>query len=201
MRPTLLASILILAGPADDGRPLLDGADPGQFELVGIARESIAIERAEVRLTGKPIGYFATRSDFKDFALTFEWKHDRPPDLLDDARSRANGGVLLRVARPHRVWPDAVEVQLAQADPGAIFALGPTPIRARSDPEAQKAAVRPVGQWNRSEIQCRGGSIVSILNGVEVARAEGVRPDPGPIAWQSEGTPIRFRDIRIRPIP
>ncbi len=188
------------ARPLDEGTSLVVGTAPGQFDLVGIGPEAIAIVDGEVRLTGRPLGYFATRADYADFVLTFDWRFDRPADLVSDAKFRGNGGVLLRIARPHRVWPDAVEVQLAQGDPGALFALKDTDFAARADPEAQKAAVRPVGQWNRAEVTCRGGTIISRLNGVEVARGERARVVPGPIGWQSEGKPIRFRDLRIKPL-
>ena len=36
------------------------------------------------------------------------------------------------------------------------------------------------------------------INGVEVARGTGARPDHGPIGWLSEGAPIRFRKVEIR---
>jgi len=200
MRPTLvlLLATAVFAAPPDEGAPVLRGADLAQFELVGIGPESIAIADGEVRLSGRPLGYFATKEDFGDFVLTFEWKYDRPEGLASDATFRGNSGVLVRVARPRKVWPDCIQVQLAQADPGTLFAMGEASLEGRSLPQAQRAAVRPVGQWNRSEVTCRGGTIRSVLNGVEVARGEAARPARGAIAWQSEGQPIRFRSIRVR---
>ncbi len=204
MRSTLavsLASFFLAAGPAplaDDGSPLLRGADPAQFELVGIGAGSIAIVDGEVRLTGKPLGYFATRQDYGDFILAFDWRYDRPADLATDAGFRGNSGVLVRIARPHKVWPGCVQVQLAQADAGAVFAIDDPTFRGRGDPAAQRAAVKAVGEWNRSEVTCRGGTVVSVLNGVEVARGDSARTARGPIGWQSEGRPIRFRAIRVR---
>ncbi len=198
----ILASTITLAsGRVDDrGDPVVRGDDPNQFELFGIGPGSIQVEGGEVRLTGKPFGLFATRAQYRDFALSFEWMFERPDDLADDARFRGNSGVILQVSPPLAVWPKGVEVQLAQADPGSIFPLGDARFEGTSDPTAQRRAIKPVGSWNRSEITSKGGTIVSLLNGVEVAR--GVRPDParGPIAWQSEGKPIRFREIRIRPL-
>ncbi len=195
----LCVALVPASGQVDGGgKSLVEGNDPRQFELVGIGPESIRIESGEIRLTGKPFGCFATKATYRDFALDFEWMFERPDDLLDDARFRGNSGVILQVGPPLQVWPKGVEVQLAQADPGSIFPLGDVAIEARSDPEAQKRAIKPVGQWNRSEITSKAGTIVSVLNGVEVAR--GVRSSPvrGAIAWQSEGKPIRFRNIRIK---
>ncbi len=201
MRPIFcLGLILLIDIPGDEGAPLVRGSDVAQFELVGIGPESIAIAEGEIRLTGKPLGYFATKADHGDFVLSFEWKYDRPDDHASDATFRGNSGVLVRVARPHQVWPDCVQVQLSQVDPGSLFAMGSGKFEGRSVARNQELAVRPVGQWNRSVVTCRGGSLVSVLNGVEIARGKvppGVR---GPIAWQSEGRPIRFREIRLKPL-
>ncbi len=199
---SILGAVACLASgrAEDDGERLIRGDDPGQFELFGIAPGSIRVQDGEVRLLGKPFGLFATRGQYQDFTLTFEWMFERPDDLVDDARFRGNSGVILQLTPPLAAWPKGVEVQLAQADPGSIFPLGDARFEGKSDPEAQRRAVKAVGAWNRSEITARAGTILSVLNGVEVAR--GVRSDPvrGPIAWQSEGKPIRFRAIRIRPI-
>lgn len=180
---------------------LVKGTELAQFELVGLAPESISIVDGEVRLTGKPLGYFATKQEYKDYVLTFEFRYDRPEGLKSDAEFRGNSGVLLHITGPHKVWPNCVQVQLAQADPGSIFAMNESKCEAGSDPKAQKAAIKPVGQWNKVQVTCQAGAITSLLNGTEVSKAEKADPDHGAIGWQSEGKPIRFRDIRIRPLP
>ncbi len=193
--------LLGLTPIASDPEPLVNGTDPAQFERIGLGVDSMSIVDGEVRLTGKPLGYFATKRDYKDFILTFEFRYDRPEGLKSDADFRGNGGVLLHVAGPAKVWPDFVQVQLAQADPGAIFAMNGSKCEAGSDPAAQKAAIKPVGEWNKVQITSRDGTISSVLNGVEVARAEKADPDHGPIGWQSEGKPIRFRELKIKVLP
>ncbi len=197
----LLPLILGLIPPPSEPVPLVKGTDPAQFELVGLAVDSVAIDSGEVRLTGKPLGYFATRQTYKDFVLTFEFRYDRPEGLKSDADFRGNSGVLLHINPPHKVWPACVQVQLAQADPGAIFAMNESKCEAGSDPVAQKTAIKPVGEWNKVQVTSRGGSIISLLNGVEVSKGEKAEPAEGSIGWQSEGKPIRFRDLRIKPLP
>ena len=197
----LVPLILGLAPAPSEPVALVKGADPAQFELVGLAPDSIAIVDGEVRLAGKPLGYFATKREYRDYALTFEYRYDRPQGLKSDADFRGNSGLLVHVSKPHKVWPDCVQVQLAQFDPGAIFPIGNAKVEAASDPVAQKSAVKPVGEWNRMQVTCRRGTITSHLNGVEVARGEKLEPDKGAIAWQSEGKPVRFREIRIKELP
>jgi Domain of Unknown Function (DUF1080) len=196
----ILLPLLLGLGPSEPVA-LLKGADPAQFDRVGLTPDSIAIEAGEVRLTGKPFGYFATKTSYQDYILTFEYKYDRPEALKFDADFRGNSGVLLHLNGPPRVWPDCVQVQLAQADPGAIFAVGGSKVDALSDPNAQKTAVKAVGEWNKVQITSQVGKIATLLNGVEVARAEKAEPARGPIAWQSEGKPIRFREIKIQTLP
>jgi hypothetical protein len=184
--------------PAQEFRPLVAGNDAGQFALVGIGPESISVKDGEVRLTGKPNGYFATRDSFRNYVLRFEWMYDRPAGLASDAAFSGNSGLLLHIATPHKVWPESIEVQLMNADAGNTFGIPPARFRGRKDAEAQKRAIRPVGQWNAVEVTCKDGSIVCTINGVEVARGDGAKPDHGPIGWQSEGSPIRFRNIAIK---
>ena len=202
-RPMALLLTLILTMIPTPGEPvgLLKGTDPAQFELVGIAADSISIVDGEVRLTGKPLGYFATRQEYKDYVLTLEFKYDRPEGLKSDADFRGNSGILLHISKPGKVWPTCVQVQLAQADPGSIFAMNDARCDSGSDPVAQKGAIKPVGEWNKVEITCQAGTITSLLNGVEVSKGEKAEPNHGAIGWQSEGKPVRFRDFRIKPLP
>jgi hypothetical protein len=194
-RPLAMLLPLIIALIPQPGEPVVlpKGTDPSQFELVGITPESISIVEGEVRLT--------TKQEFKDYVLTFEFKYDRPENLKADAEFRGNSGVLLHITNPPKVWPSCVQVQLAQADPGAIFAMNESKCEAGSDPLAQKAAIKAVGEWNKVQVTCQGGAIVVMLNGVEVSKGEKADPDHGVIGWQSEGKPIRFRAIRIKPLP
>ena len=52
--------------------------------------------------------------------------------------------MLLHIAKPPKVWPSCAQVQLAQSDPGAIFAMNDSKCEAGSDPLAQKAAIKAV---------------------------------------------------------
>jgi Domain of Unknown Function (DUF1080) len=196
-----LATTLVTSPARNEPAPIVRGSNPSQFELVGLDAESISIVDGEVRLTGMPLGYFATKQEYRDYVLSFDWKYDRPEGLKSDAEFRGNSGLLVHLTKPHKVWPTCLQVQLAQADPGAIIPMGQARVRGSVDTEAQRKATRPVGQWNRTEVTCRAGTISCILNGIEVAQGEGASPDHGLIGWQSEGRPIRFRDLRIKILP
>jgi hypothetical protein len=197
-----LAAALALgwtARGADDGFvSLVRSDDPKQFELVGIGPETIKIENGEIRVSGRPDGYFATRESYKNYVLTFEWMYDRPSDLESDARFKGNSGVLLHIEAPHKIWPKCIEAQLLNADAGHLIIVSGAKFQGKKDAAAQKQAIKPVGQWNLEEVVCQDGKISCKINGIEVSSGIGGTPDHGPIGWQSEGAPIRFRNLKIK---
>jgi hypothetical protein len=200
----LVLSIGIVLGSSsqtDDGfAPLVRGDDARQFQLVGIGPDDLKISGGEVRVAGTTNGYFATKASYKDYVLRFEWMYERPEGLTADARFDGNSGLLVHISGPAKVWPRCVEVQLRNRDAGNILGIRGGRFQGKMDVEAQRHAIKPVGQWNREEVTCRDGTIVCRINDIEVARGRGADPDRGPIGWQSEGRPIRFRGLMIRPL-
>ena len=200
MMVAALSALLVSASTAaDDGFvALVKGNDPAQFDLIGIGPETLKIVDGEIEVTGKPNGYFATKDVYQNYVLKFDWKYDRPEGLTDDAKFKGNSGLLLHIQKPHKVWPKSIEFQLLNADSGHTFAIFGSKFAGAKNAEAQKKAIKPVGQWNHAEVTCRDGEIISTINGIEVDRGTGASPDSGHIGWQSEGGPIRFRGIMIK---
>jgi hypothetical protein len=197
-----LAAVIVLASTvrsADDGFVgLVQGDDPKQFELVGIEPDTIQIDGGEIRVSGRPDGYFATRESYKNYVLTFEWMYERPDALKNDARFMGNSGLLLHIEGPHKVWPKCIEAQLMNADAGHLIVVSGAKFHGTKDAAAQKRAIKPVGEWNQQEVTCQDGAISCKINGVEVSSGTGGMPDHGQIGWQSEGAPIRFRNLKIK---
>lgn len=195
-----LPVLVSLSAAADEGGfvPLVKGDDPAQFELVGIKPETIRIADGEIHVSGKPNGYFATRDVYRNYVLRFDWMYERPENLASDARFNGNSGLLIHVQKPHKVWPKSIEVQLLNSDAGHIFAIFGSRFEGQKNPEAQRKAIKPVGQWNHEEVTCQDGKVTCTINGIEVDRGQGASPDSGYIGWQSEGGPIRFRNLAIK---
>lgn len=59
---------------------------------------------------------------------------------------------------------------------------------------------KPVGEWNRVDIVCRGDSITYLLNGVVMNVGTGAKWSAGRILLQSEGAEIFFRKFEVRPL-
>jgi hypothetical protein len=204
MHPSLRVGLFLMAllafsvtVAADDFVPLVKG-DIQSLELVAIGPDTLEFSGGEIRISGKPNGYFATKDSYKNYELKFEWMYERPADLESDAKFRGNSGLLIHIQPPHKVWPKCVEVQLMNASAGAILPLGGTKCQTTRDTAAQKQAIKPVGQWNQEEVICRDGTIACKINGIEVSTGTGCTIDSGPIGWQSEGAPIRLRNLLIK---
>src|SRR4051794_31263354 len=81
MRASLLTAVALAAlglrtSADDEATYLLTSDDVAQLKLVGIPEDKIAIKDKEVRLVGKPDGYFATRQTYKNYVLKFEWMYE-----------------------------------------------------------------------------------------------------------------------------
>jgi hypothetical protein len=197
MFSTVVVFVAATARAADEV-PLVKGDEAQQFELVGIGPDTLKVEGGEIRVSGKPNGYFATKDVYHNYVLTFEWKYDRPEELKSDAAFKGNSGLLVHVQKPHKVWPKSIEVQLANADAGHIFGIVGAKFQGKKDAAAQKRAIKPVGQWNLEEVTCHDGEISCKLNGILVDKGTGASPDSGQIGWQSEGGVIHFRNLKIK---
>ena len=66
------------------------------------------------------------------------------------------------------------------------------------DAEASKRARKPVGQFNKVEIDVNAGGMTIKLNGTVVSTVAGCELTEGPIGLQSEGAETHWRNIRIR---
>ena len=161
-----------------------------------------SIKDGVLHCTGKTTGYIITKqNDFQNYVLTVEW---RWPD------KGGNNGVLVHATTPGAigVWPKSLEVQLQNGDAGELWVIGTTLKIARSATHIEdrrhknfiRGAERPLGEWNKMEITCRGNEIQVSVNGYLVNQATQLSQQHGAIALQSEGTPIEFRKVSLRKI-
>ncbi|HWE37657.1 MAG TPA: DUF1080 domain-containing protein [Isosphaeraceae bacterium] len=210
MRP-ILARLALVAAAAlclgmqageDEGfKHLVQGDDPAQFQLVGIDAKTISIKDGdEVHVSGKPNGYFATKKSYKNYVLKFEWKYERPDGLAADAKFKGNSGLLLHIQGEAKVWPRCIEFQLANSEVGKIYPIDGARFSGKWDRDAYTKAIRPVGEWNKEQVTSKDGALTCTLNGTVVTGGTGANPDHGAIGWQSEGAPIVFRNIKIKPL-
>lgn len=59
---------------------------------------------------------------------------------------------------------------------------------------------RPPGQWNTMRIRCQGGDVTVWVNGDKVNEGSACSATRGAICLQSEGAPIYFRRVELKPL-
>ena len=149
--------------------------------------------------TGKPVGYLLTKkNDFEYYVLELEW---RWPE------KGGNNGALVHVTKPGAlgVWPQCLEVQIADQEAGDFWVIGTTleiekpegRIKDRRHINVSDGDEKPLGEWNKMEITCRGDEVLVKVNGKLVNHAKKLSQSKGAIGLQSEGTPIEYRNIKL----
>jgi len=91
---------------------------------------------------------------------------------------------------------------------GDIFAVGKSKLRpfpplspdgSRSFP--RKELSRGVGEWNHYYVRAINGELRLWVNGEEVSGGSGASPRTGYLCMESEGSPVEFKNIRVRELP
>ncbi len=153
--------------------------------------------------TGKPVGYIRTVDEYDNYRLSLEWR-------WPEGTERGNNGVLVHTTTPNAlgVWPKSIEVQLAKDNAGDFWVIGTT----LEVPDVEKrrqgrrhlnltdGSEKPVGEWNKIEIECQGDEIKVWVNGDLVNHATKCSVTRGAISLQSEGAPVMFRNIVLTPL-
>jgi hypothetical protein len=170
---------------------LKDDADPAK---------TFSVHGGVIICTGHPNGYFYTDKSHKNYVLFYDWQYKRPANLTEDSKFSGNSGCLVHIQLPHKVWPRCVEVQGMNKNHGQLIFIQhkANEHQEHFDKAAKDKAVKPVGEWNTTEIVCKDdGSISAKINGTEVSSGKGPLTE-GPIGFQSEGAEIHFRNIKIK---
>ena len=157
------------------------------------------VEGGEIICTGKTQGYMYTEQKYLNFTLRFDYRFEPPLDwdYEDGVVFYGNSGHFLFI-NDHQVWPKGVQIEGYHRRP-----LIPLPMDTRilwtEEPGAIQKAMRPLGAWNSVEIVSRNGRVKSSLNGILTNTiTEHEFTEPGTIGFQSEGSEIHWRNIRIK---
>ena len=174
--------------------------------------------------TGQPIGVMRTQQLFTNFELVVEWRHLRSAGnsgvfvwVAEEA---------LKELKPNALPLYGIEVQMLDhgyaeqyekrtgkkgdwfGTNGDIFAVGKSKLKpfpptspngSRSFP--RKHLSKGVGEWNHYYVRAINGDVRLWVNGEEVSGGSDAEPRTGYLCLESEGSPIEFRNIRIRSLP
>jgi hypothetical protein len=216
MKKTLLSSVLIAALSVIVSMPvkaqqtinLFNGSDLAGWGFVlrddsKKPEEVFKVQNGVIHITGSPFGYMYTLNKYDNYRLHVEWRWPQ---------EATNSGIFLYVQSDNKVWPNAVECQLAAGNAGdfvllagsdlAEFVTKPGETRPAFPVVKKKNASSEmaVGEWNNAVIICEKGSITIYINGVLQNKGTNSLHKTGHIALQSEGKDIQFRNVRLTPI-
>lgn len=212
-------------------RAFIDGSEPGwtplesrDFAGVNGEPDTWAWSAGVLRSTGKPIGVLRTARTFTNVELLVEWRHLESGGnsgvfvwVPEQALAGLKPGVLpdsgIEIQMLDHGFREKYEKQSGRQGDwftthGDVFAVGksaltpfpPTsPNGSRSFP--RKNLSKGVGEWNHYYVRAIDGEIRLWVNGEEVSGGSGAQPRSGYLCLEAEGSPVEFRNIRIRELP
>jgi hypothetical protein len=222
-----VVSSLLLLPQAAPPRAFIDGTEPGwrvlgpaDFAGVNGAADTWTWTSDLLRSTGKPIGVLRTQRTVVNFELLIEWRHLQPAGnsgVFVWVPEQALAGL-----KPDALPQYGIEVQMLDhafreqyeksgrkgdwfTTHGDVFAVGKSkltpfppvsPNGSRSFP--RKELSRGAGEWNHYYVRGVDGEVRLWVNGEEVSGGSGAAPRSGYLCLEAEGSPIEFRNIRLR---
>ena len=162
---------------------------------------------------GNPQGHLITDKEYENFRLEVEYRFAAKP---------GNCGVLVNASDPralYKMFPKSIEVQMNHMHAGDFWCIveditvpdmvkrrgpkekwGITEGKARRILNLTDGSEKPVGEWNRLDIECLGNQIKVWVNGDLVNHGTGCTASKGQIALQAEGSEVEFRKLELTEI-
>lgn len=212
-------------------RAFIDGTGPGwkplgkaDFTAVNCPEDTWSWKDGLVACTGQPVGVIRTVKPYTNFELVAEWRHLKSagnsgvfvwasPEALDGIKpgSLPRGGIEVQVL-DHGYAEQYEKRTGKKADwfttHGDVFAVGTSrmapfppvsPNGERSFPS--KSLSKGVNEWNHYYVRGINGEVRLWVNGEEVSGGANCQPRTGFLCLESEGSPVEFRNLRIRELP
>ena len=227
---SLLCISAVAEEPAAPPKAFIDGVGPGwkvlgeaDFVNVNCQPDTWKWKDGTAYCTGKPTGVIRTQKEYTNFELVAEWRHMRSGGnsgifvwAITDSLTDLPPGKL----------PQGIEVQVLDhgyaeqyekktgkrgdwfTTNGDVFRVGKakltpfppiSPDGSRSFPRKQLS--KGVEQWNHYYVRAVNGEIRLWVNGEEVSGGNEADPHSGYLCLESEGSPVEFRNLRIRELP
>ena len=178
-----------------------------------------------IKCTGSPVGVMRSTQPITNIELVVEWRHLKPagnsgvflwatPEsikALEEGKGRLPTGIEVQIL--DHGYKDQYEKQTGKkADwfttNGDLFPTGTTkmtpfpptsPSGERSFP--RKNLSKGVNEWNHYYVRAINGEVRLWVNGEEVSGGRNADPRAGFLCLEAEGSPIEFRNIRVRELP
>ena len=212
-------------------KAFIDGTGEGwramveaDFEKVNCPDETFTWTGGVIYCTGKPVGVVKSKKPYKNLELVVEWRHMKSAgnsgvfiwatpaslDNLKKGKGRLPKGIECQVL-DHGYVENFKKRNKKDPDwftsNGDVFPCGVkmkpfppvAPNGSRSFPS--KNLSRGVKEWNHYYIRCINGEVRLWVNGEEVSGGTACDPSEGFLCLESEGSPVEFKNLRIRELP
>jgi hypothetical protein len=211
-------------------KAFVDGTGPGWAELgesdfvnVNCNDDTWTWKGAMVQCTGQPVGVIRSAKSFTNFELVAQWRHLKSAGnsgifvwtMKDSLDALKVSGL------PHGIEVQVLDLGYAEqyektngkkADwfttHGDVFPVGKSRMKPfpPTAPDGQRSFPRKyltngAGQWNHYYIRAINGEVRLWVNGEEVSGGTACEPCSGHLCLESEGSPVEFRQLRLRELP
>ncbi len=225
-----LLSSLQAEPPESAPKAFIDGTGPGWITLgekdfvnVNCAEDTWTWKEGVAHCTGTPVGVIRSKKQYKNLELVVQWKHLKyagnsgvflwgseksmnslkPGQLPHGIEVQVlDHGYAERYEKNHKKKSDWFTTN-GDVFPTGGYRMKPFPPAApngrRSFPT--KNLSKGIGQWNHYYVRAINGEVRLWVNGEEVSGGTECDPSVGYLALESEGSPIEFKNIRIRLLP
>ncbi|HUY31305.1 MAG TPA: DUF1080 domain-containing protein [Pirellulales bacterium] len=225
-----MTPLSVAAEPAAPPKAFIDGSgldwkELGEADFVNVNcdKDTWTWKDGVAHCSGQPVGVIRSTKPFTNFELVAQWRHLQPAGnsgifvwAAEESLNALKAGGL----------PQGIEVQVLDLDyteqwekrngkkadwftaHGDVFPTGksrmkPFPPAApdgkRSFP--RKNLSKGVGEWNHYYVRAINGEIRLWVNGEEVSGGSGCEPSSGYLCLESEGSPVEFKQLRLRELP
>lgn len=176
-------------------------------------RKSFIIRDGNLVSMGTPEGHLLTKEEYENYRLELEYRFAGKP---------GNCGVLVHASTPRSLYgmfPKSIEVQMMHSNAGDFWCIvedikvedmetrrgpkenwGITEGKERRVKNLTDNSEKPLGEWNKMTIECRGDKIKVWVNGDMVNDGFGATVQKGQIALQAEGAEVEFRKVDLTPL-
>lgn len=176
-------------------------------------RKSFIIRNGMLVSMGTPEGHLMSKEQYENYTLEIEYRFAGKP---------GNCGALVHASKPralYAMFPKSIEVQMMHANAGDFWCIvedisvldmetrrgpkanwGITEGKERRIKNLTDNSEKPLGEWNKMVIECRGDKIKVWVNGDTVNEGFGATARKGQIALQAEGAEVEFRKVDLTPL-
>jgi hypothetical protein len=221
---------LVAAEPSALHKAHIDGEGPGwqalgerDFVNVNCNPDTWSWKDGAIHCTGQPVGVIRSQKPYTNLELVVEWRHLRSggnsgvflwtieKSLQDLKPGQLPHGIEVQVL-DHGYREKYEQQSKKKADwfttDGDVFSVGEARMKPFSpiSPDGRRSFPRKqlskgVGEWNHYYVRAINGEVRLWVNGEEVSGGNGCEPATGFLCLESEGSPVEFRNLRLRELP